>query len=918
MAFQRSGKLNISFPEGLVRGKRRSSNASGPTPSHEDPNSTYVEVQQLHDSGQVIQAAQLAEVRLKTTKIDIDRIRLTVIRGTALFENGKAVEGLRFLRDAMALSRDGEQETDFIATHSLFTRESQFQRPSELLQTLGRVRQLAARLGNPRSIAGLHLAVARLEAYRGHCLDARRHVEIARTAAAQLKKSGIIAGIDLVDTSLEIIAGNLDRAAISAKNCFEVSAQLGLGIVRAGASTNLGYLALCKGDLKRAHEYLEHAVRLVGDFSFIRLAVLDNLAQVALYEEDLDKCHRYLDECAKAIRSQDVPARSWYDLAHQVTRCTVLAQFDDWEGILEIARATEDELERRQFRSLRTAVLCAEARAHAKLGDHEKADSRLGAAIRACPRGAVDPQIVLEAATAACLTLRGERARGAAHYDRALSAARAIGNRLHEWHIQRDRAACTVSRVAASPATPDAPSRILSDRAIVLADAATILGAGSSIDLLAHRALSLLQNTPIESRLHVRSTSGEEFRPEPSVASQLTADGTFTIDLRGSDRRVVMTVHQVESLDDVSMLKSLMDLLQAAVHRTADAGSTADDQNLWPTTLMPDDDDMVFRSPRMSEVLRVAMRLADTDLPILITGETGTGKDVIARLIHSHGRQKRGPFVPFNCSAIPKDLVESQLFGHRRGAFTGAVESSPGVIRSAEGGTLFLDEIGDLEGMLQPKLLRFLESGEIHTVGDARPIRTNVRVLAATHLNLDERTQSGTFRRDLFYRLGAAHIEMPPLRERKDEIPALTAHFVTRYSRECDRPNLRVGDDLIAALLLHDWPGNIRQLGNEVRRMVAMAEPGQTLTSADLSDTVSQGWRRAHQAAVDLEEGPALRISLDQPLPRATEELERAFIDRAMQSSGGRVAEAAQLLGISRKGLFLKRRRWGLVDEAAE
>ena len=252
------------------------------------------------------------------------------------------------------------------------------------------------------------------------------------------------------------------------------------------------------------------------------------------------------------------------------------------------------------------------------------------------------------------------------------------------------------------------------------------------------------------------------------------------------------------------------------------------------------------------------------------------------------------------------------------------MESSPGVIRSAEGGTLFLDEIGDLESMLQPKLLRFLESGEIHTVGDARPVRTNVRVLAATHLNLDERTQSGTFRRDLFYRLGAAHIEMPPLRERKDEIPALTAHFVTRYSRECERPNLRVGDDLIAALLLHDWPGNIRQLGNEVRRMVAMAEPGQTLTSADLSDTVSQGWRRAHQAAVDkralqfLDGAWQGLIEADAQGRAIFEELERAFVDRAMQSSGGRVAEAAQLLGISRKGLFLKRRRWGLVDEVVE
>ena len=294
----------------------------------------------------------------------------------------------------------------------------------------------------------------------------------------------------------------------------------------------------------------------------------------------------------------------------------------------------------------------------------------------------------------------------------------------------------------------------------------------------------------------------------------------------------------------------------------------------------------------------------------------------MARLIHSHSRQKRGPFVAFNCSAIPKDLIESQLFGHRRGAFTGAVESSPGVIRSAEGGTLFLDEIGDLESALQPKLLRFLESGEVHTVGDPRPARINVRVLAATNVDLDERSQAGTFRRDLFFRLGTARIGMPPLRERKDEIPALTAYFVNRFSSECDRPGLRVSDDLIAALLLHEWPGNIRQLANELRRVVAMSEPGQTLTSDDLSDVVTLGWRQAHRGAGPADRsgaaGPFLPVNLDQPLPRALEELERAFIERAMLASGGRVAEAAQLLGISRKGLFLKRRRWGLVDAEDE
>lgn len=876
------------------------------------------EANRIYQKGQGSKALAFIDGALATASPRA-RVELDLIAGMALFDLGRVSDAIERLTTAETDARVFDLRLQFRTTVALFNRFSEYQTPTALLPLLARLRQITAQNGDATSLGGLHLATAKLEACRGNCLGAHAHVETARAFAARDSASSFKCAIDLVGSSLEVVAGNIGRSLACARAAYDVAALSESKVQMAGAAGMVGLSLLLAGDPRTAKQYLAQGLELANEVLYVRLGVLDNLAQVALYEEDFDQCHKYLDQCAAVIASQSVPARSWYDLAHQVTRCAALAQFEDWESIIEITEAAEPELERRQFRSLRTALLCAAARAYARLGEHAKADAKLGAAIRACPRGAVDPQIVLEAATAACLKLRGERSRGAAHFDRALSAARAIGNRLHEWHIQRDRAACAVTRVAAPPPDADAPPAVISERALVLSDAATILGAGSSIDLLAHRAISLLHNTPLEHRLHVRSTSGEEFRPEPSVNSQQTADGTFSIDLRGSDRRVLMTIRQVESLDDVTMLKSLLDLLQAAVHRTSDTETSADDQNLWPTALLPGDDDVVFRSPRMTEVLRVAMRLASTDLPILITGETGTGKDVIARLIHSHSRQKRGPFVPFNCSAIPKDLIESQLFGHRRGAFTGAVEASPGVIRSAEGGTLFLDEIGDLETALQPKLLRFLESGEVHTVGDARPARTNVRVLAATNIDLDERSQAGTFRRDLFFRLGTAHISLPSLRERKDEIPALTGYFVNRFSRECDRPGLRVSDDLIAALLLHDWPGNIRQLANELRRIVAMSEPGQILTSNDLSAVVTQGWRQAHRMAVDADEsGPNLRVNLDQPLPMAIDAIERAFIDRAMNASGGRVAEAAQLLGISRKGLFLKRRRWGLVDDVIE
>jgi transcriptional regulator with PAS, ATPase and Fis domain len=238
------------------------------------------------------------------------------------------------------------------------------------------------------------------------------------------------------------------------------------------------------------------------------------------------------------------------------------------------------------------------------------------------------------------------------------------------------------------------------------------------------------------------------------------------------------------------------------------------------------------------------------------------------------------------------------------------MDSFPGVIRAAERGTLFLDELADLDVATQPKLLRFLESSEVHPVGDTKPLRVSVRVVAATNANLDDLVDQGRFRRDLFYRVGVARLVLPPLRERKDEIPALAALFLDRYSRECQRTGLRTGDDFIAALLLFDWPGNIRQLANEIRRVVALAADGQTLSAGDLTPEIAEAWNARPTSTPAVSE-PSVQVRLDQPLSQALAELEKRFIEHAMAASAGRVADAAQLLGISRKGLFLKRRRQG-------
>ena len=253
---------------------------------------------------------------------------------------------------------------------------------------------------------------------------------------------------------------------------------------------------------------------------------------------------------------------------------------------------------------------------------------------------------------------------------------------------------------------------------------------------------------------------------------------------------------------------------------------------LWPAEALEGDPESIWASEQMSEVLGVARRIAPTPLSILLTGETGTGKEMLARAIHRASDRAGRPMVPFNCTAVPRDMIESQLFGYRKGAFTGADSSFAGIIRSAAGGTLFLDEIAEVPLEVQPKLLRFLETHEIHPLGEPQPIHVDVRVIAATNARLEQLVADGRFREDLFYRLNVVRLKLPPLRERREEIPPLVDHYLRKYGEEQKKGRLTLGDETLEYLLLYAWPGNLRQLANEVRRMVAMAEPDSTLTPA--------------------------------------------------------------------------------------
>lgn len=865
------------------------------------------EAEELLRSGRVVELEALLG---KSDEGNLDssaKARLGILRGTALCRRGRAVDAIAILRQAVEDSRHDAPELQFSASLALFERGIAFLAPREALRELSSLRQLATSIGDAPSLGALHLAIARLEACRGFCIQARRHLEIARRFAEQGAPGPLLCSVDQVESGLELVVGNLIRARELAQSAVKRAEVAGLFGHAVASIVNLGTIATWIGSTSQARQYLDHATQISESNTPIWAGALDALAQLALYEDDTDSCQRILDECRASDDSATLPARSWNQLSHELTHCAWLEHRGDWSHVIATAERLDPELSRRQFRGLRTTLLCGKARALARLGCGAESDAALAIAVRCCPSGAVDPLIVVEASRGICLGLRGDTS-ATLHFDRALAACRAIGHRYYGRWIERQR-----SSIVPKPTTGGRRERRdfdLTHAALLLNDAATILGAGHSIDLLGHRTAALLEHAFPEGRVQIRSESGRDHRAELSASWEQDADGTVRIGLRGSDRAVTILVRDVRSLDEVSLAKSVADLVRAAVSRTDDVDGDDDEQSLWPRAILPGDDDTVFRSPRMTELLKIAMRLASTELPILIGGETGTGKEIFARLIHDHSRGKHGPFVAYNCSAMPRDLVESQLFGHRRGSFTGATDSFPGLIRAAEHGTLFLDEIGDLDPFIQPKLLRFLEGAEIHPIGELKAQRVPVRIVAATNANLDDLVASGRFRQDLFYRLGVARLQLPPLRERKDEIPALAALFLTRYARECRRTGVRLGDDLIAALLLYDWPGNIRQLANEIRRLVAMADDGATLKSGDLMPEITRAWNARPTTEPAGAPGPSMVIPLDQPLDQAIESLERRFIERAMDAAGGRVAEAAQLLGISRKGLFLKRRRW--------
>jgi Response regulator containing CheY-like receiver, AAA-type ATPase, and DNA-binding domains len=304
----------------------------------------------------------------------------------------------------------------------------------------------------------------------------------------------------------------------------------------------------------------------------------------------------------------------------------------------------------------------------------------------------------------------------------------------------------------------------------------------------------------------------------------------------------------------------------------------------------------------MRRLLQQVERIGPKDITVLVRGETGTGKELITSLLHAHSRRAPGPLIRFNCAAVPAELAEAELFGHTRGAFTGAHQTRAGFFAQADGGTLVLDEVGELPLGLQAVLLRALQEGEIQPVGAGRVERVDVRVVACTNRDLETDAREGRFRQDLFFRLAVVDLVVPPLRERREDIPALAREFARIYGERFGRPEFTHSAEDLAQLESADWPGNVRQLENAVARMVALGE-GPHLSPAD-----SQAPEAAPQVA------PPPRNSAEAlTLREQVEALERGVISRTLASVGGNQSEAARRLGLSRGALIDRMRKYALL-----
>jgi DNA-binding NtrC family response regulator/tetratricopeptide (TPR) repeat protein len=819
--------------------------------------------------------------------------------------------------------------------------------------------------GDRRHLAMVHSLSGVTLAQEGRLDEAMAALRHAERLALMAEAGDVLATVCGNQANVALMQHRHDQALSLAERSVDLQEQAGtphgLGI----ALASLGQICVRVGNLTRAEEALNRALDVRSPLHFMREttgAVFDTLAQIHLIRGEHEAASRCLLKAREAYGEYGTHASRWYQWSLRVLEARLALRGGQHGEALTMAAEVAASDDAPAGYTLQAELIAVEALLASRRRD--EAHARLESIASRIQPGAMSGM------WGEFLRLRG---RIHAASGRATEAYHDFGQSVSVFDLLGERYQAGLSyfelgRLAASAGARSRATRYLSDAAAIFES----LGAGPELgetraalqgvstagtggyvgvqmdgdDALVRRivdaaampallaregatavleacdaqaAVLFVQTGPGQVRVVASAGCESDSAHALALAGLRSLSGTTAtlviVEPLGRDpagpRFVIVSTPRPFTVPVGQRFRTLcavlrqgFDLCQAR-ERPAETAVGGMERQLEP--LLPG---FVCASAAMQRVADQIQRLQGNDLTVLVTGESGTGKDLVARAIHAGSLRRSNMFLPYNCTSATRELADSQLFGHRRGSFTGAVADQPGVLRTAVGGTLFLDEVGDLPLDVQPKLLRFLEQGEVLPVGDTRPQRVDVRVVAATNADLEQRVAEGKFREDLFYRLSVIRIYVPSLRDRREEIPHLSTFFLREASERLAKPGVRLSAETLDLFDAFPWPGNVRQLRNEVQRAVAMTLPGGVITP----DLLSPAFGSAAGHDVQAAKSRGRRTSL----AAAVEKLEREMIEGALERSSGNISETARLLGLTRRGLYLKMQRLGVGHARAE
>jgi len=887
------------FADALRALEAASASTRGSTPNEV----LYAEL--LERVGRYADAKRVAENLLKSRRLTpSERSACHLVVGRVDSTNGDVGASLANFQRAVTFAETAQDpERSFWAQLRLFVTLSEQSGPDAASAMLTTLRATAAKTGDASVLAALHLFVAQAEAKRGLVRPTVRHLALARPLVQMTDNQWLQATSEHLETAVATLRGDLSSALDHARLALGFAESTGAKFGIATAHGNIANIFLLTGDYTAAVDHQEIALRMLPRGSDNYVAALDLLAQTAIAECRFEDADAFLDQVG-AIETSSNQLLTYAHRHVSLTRVELLRRRCAFGEALRHATAAIRAARSAGDILLQHLVTFARAELCVQTHNIEEAISALRSIAVTTPQQ--QPTIYARYQAVVGLICQEAMLPRAAvyHFERAKRFYLALGDVQGRSSIRETVRYEDVANQTAS----------FSDGlADVFESVSSVLAFPGRTDVVAGELAALLERMGIFDSVSVIQTPVRaQGSIEPDTSNRHTSDDP-------DEHRILVGVSRQNSVElrirsktgpsSFAVLQAL-NILVAALRELDNAQAVRDDRlSIWP----PDPDSTNFGrwtvSGHMLGTINIARRIAKTNVTVLITGESGTGKEIIARAIHEASDNADKPFIPFNCTTVPRDLLESQLFGHRRGAFTGADRDYAGLIRSARDGTLFLDEVGELGLDLQPKLLRFLESGEIAPLGEPGPTQVKVRIVAATNTNLEELVRAGKFREDLFYRLNVVRLNVKPLRERRDEIPGFIAAFVARAADEFKKGTLTVSEETMDRLLLYRWPGNVRQLQNEIRRIVALAEPNSTLAPEMISSDILDALPIFRRPGVNDRE---LSVSLQSKLLPTLAQVECEMIQAALKQSGGKVSAAAKALGISRKGLYLKRQRFRL------